>query len=91
MGVTLNTGGAESQVSQADQAYRSQNYEQAIRTASAAIQQIRQAHTVAVQQAFWRQMQVDAEPRAAIPRQPDQVLDLAARQPPRRGRCFVTP
>ena len=63
MGVTLNTQGAESQVSQAEQAYRSQNYEQAIRTASAAIQQVRQAHTVAVQQAYWRQMQVDAERR----------------------------
>jgi hypothetical protein len=63
MGVTLNTQGAESQVSQAEQAYRSQNYEQAIRTASAAIQQVRQAHTVAVQQAFWRQTQVDAERR----------------------------
>ena len=44
MGVTLNTQGAESQVSQAEQAYRSQNYEQAIRTASAAIQQVRLAH-----------------------------------------------
>jgi len=63
MGVTLNTQGAESQVSQAEQAYRSQNYEQAIRTASAAIQQVRQAHNVAVQQAFWRQMQIDAERR----------------------------
>ena len=63
MGVSLNTQDAESQVSQAEQAYRSQNYEQAIRTASAAIQQVRQAHTVAVQQAFWRQMQIDAERR----------------------------
>ena len=63
MGVTLNTSGADSQVSQAEQAYHSQNYEQAIRTANAAIQQVRQAHTVAVQQAFWRQMQVDAERR----------------------------
>ena len=63
MGVTLSTQGAESQVSQAEQAYRSQNYEQAIRTASAAIQQVRLAHAVAVQQAFWRQMQIDAERR----------------------------
>ena len=63
MGVTLNTQGAEGQVSQAEQAYRSQDYEQAIRTASAAIQQVREAHTVAVQQAYWRQMQVDAERR----------------------------
>ena len=43
MGVTLNTAGAESQVSEAEQLYRSQNYEQSIRTAAAAIQQIRQA------------------------------------------------
>ncbi len=63
MGVTLKTQGAESQVSQAEQAYRSQDYEQAIRTASAAIQQVRQAHTVAVQQAYWRQMHADADQR----------------------------
>ena len=43
MGVTLSTAGAESQVAEADQLYRSQNYEQAIRTAAAAIQQVRQA------------------------------------------------
>ncbi len=63
MGVTLNTIGAESQVAQAQQLYQAQNYEQAIRTAAGAIQQIRQAHTVAVQQAFLRQMQIDAERR----------------------------
>jgi hypothetical protein len=63
MGVTLNTLGAETQVSQAEAAYNAQNYEQAIRIAAAAIQQVRQAHTVAAQQAFWRQMQVDAERR----------------------------
>ncbi len=63
MGVTLNTVGSENQVSQAEQLYRSQNYEQAIRVAGAAMQEVRQAHTVAVQQAFWRQMQVDAERR----------------------------
>jgi hypothetical protein len=60
MGVTLNTMGAEAQVAAAEQLYRSQNYEQSIRTAAAAIQQVRHAHSVAVQQAFWRQMQVDA-------------------------------
>src|SRR4029079_2184336 len=32
MGVTLSTAGAESQVSEAEQLYRSQNYEQSIRT-----------------------------------------------------------
>jgi hypothetical protein len=60
MGVTLNTADAEDQVAQADQLYRSQNYEQAIRTAAGAIQQIRQAQAVAVQQSYWRQMQMDS-------------------------------
>jgi hypothetical protein len=60
MGVTLNTMGAEAQVQEADRLIRAQNYEQSIRTAAAAIQQIRQAYSVAAQQAFWRQMQVDA-------------------------------
>jgi hypothetical protein len=60
MGVTLDTAGSDAQVSQADQLYRSQNYEQAIRTAAAAIQQIRQAQAVAVQQSYWRQMQMDS-------------------------------
>jgi hypothetical protein len=63
MGVTLNTMGAEGQVAQAEQLYQSQNYEHAIRTAAAAIQQVRQAQTVAVQQAFLRQMQLDADRR----------------------------
>jgi hypothetical protein len=67
MGVTLNTFGADSQVAQAEQLYRSQNYEQAIRTASAAIQQVRQAHAVAVQQAFWRQMTAEANRRRSMP------------------------
>ena len=65
MGVTLNIMGAEGQIGEAERLYQSQNYEQAIRTAAAAIQQIREAHAVAVQQAFWRQMQVDASQRQA--------------------------
>jgi septation ring formation regulator EzrA len=60
MGVTLNTLGAESQVSQAEQLYRAQDYEQSIRASAAAIQQIRQAYGVAAQQSYWRQMQVDS-------------------------------
>lgn len=60
MGVTLSTAAAEAQVAQAEQLYRSQQYEQSIRTAAAAIQQIRQAYSVAAQQAFWRQMRVNS-------------------------------
>lgn len=67
MGVTLNTIGADSQVTQAEGLYQSQNYEQAIRAASAAIQQVRQAHAIAAQQAFWRQMTVEANRRRSVP------------------------
>ena len=63
MGVTLNTAGAESLLNQAEQFYHSQNYEQAIRTAGAAVQQVRQAHQQAVQQAHVRQMQIQADQR----------------------------
>ncbi len=63
MGVTLNTSGAESLLNQAQQLYHSQNYEQAIRTAGAAVQQVRQAHNQAVQQAHIRQMQIQADQR----------------------------
>ena len=63
MGVTLSTVGADSQVAEADRLYRSQNYEQAIRTAAAAIQQIRQAYAVAAQQVFVRQMTVNSNRR----------------------------
>ena len=59
MGVTLNTGGRVAGL-RGRAPYRSQKYEQSIRTAAAAIQQIRQANSVAAQQAFWRQMQVDS-------------------------------
>jgi hypothetical protein len=67
MGVTLNTLGADSQVTRAEELYRSQNYEQAIRTASTAIEQVRQAHAVAVQQAFWRQMTAEANRHRSMP------------------------
>ena len=67
MGVTLNTLSADSQVTQAEQLYRSQNYEQAIRTASAAIQQVARLTRIAVQQAFWRQMTAEANRRRSMP------------------------
>jgi uncharacterized membrane protein YgcG len=63
MGVTLNTSGAESLLSQAQQLYHGQDYEQAVRTAAAAVQQVRQAHNLAVQQSYLREMQLHAEQR----------------------------
>ncbi len=60
MGVTMGTVGAEGQVAQAQQLYQSQDYEQSIRTAAAAIQQIRQAYAEAAQQAFMRQLAASA-------------------------------
>ena len=50
-------------MAEADRLYRSQNYEQAIRTAAAAIQQVRQAQAIAAQQVFMRQMTIEANRR----------------------------
>ncbi|APW63893.1 hypothetical protein [Paludisphaera borealis] len=66
MGVTLSTAGAESLLNQAQRLYHSQNYEQAIRTAGAAVQQVRQAHNQAVQQAYLRQMQIQADQQRSV-------------------------
>lgn len=74
MGVTLNTLGADAQVAEADRLYRSQDYEQAIRTAAAAIQQVREAHAAAAQQVFLRQMAMDANRREAAPSLPGGAL-----------------
>jgi hypothetical protein len=63
MGVTLNTSAAEALLSQAQQLYHGQDYEQAVGTAGAAVQQVRQAHNLAVQQAYLREMQLHAEQR----------------------------
>ncbi|WP_165063810.1 hypothetical protein [Paludisphaera rhizosphaerae] len=63
MGIGLDTRPAESQLNQAESLYRSQEYEQSIRTAGSAIQQLRRAHNAAVQQAYLRQMQVLAQQR----------------------------
>jgi hypothetical protein len=63
MGVTLNTSGAESLLEQAQRLYHSQDYEQALQTAGAAVQQIRQARNQAAQQDYLRQMQLQAEQR----------------------------
>ncbi|MDG3006343.1 TPM domain-containing protein [Paludisphaera mucosa] len=63
MGVALDTSPAESSLDQAQGLYHSQEYEQAIRAAGSSIQQVRQAHQSAVQQAYVRQMQIAAEQR----------------------------
>jgi hypothetical protein len=62
-GVTLDTMGAEGQLAEADRLYRSQNYEEAIRMAASAIQQARQAHAVAAQEAFRRRMTIESNRR----------------------------
>ncbi|OJW20301.1 MAG: hypothetical protein BGO49_05245 [Planctomycetales bacterium 71-10] len=63
MGVGLDTAPAESMLSQAQAFYHQQRYEQSIQAAGSSIQQVRQAHQWAVQQAYARQMQVEAEQR----------------------------
>lgn len=63
MGVGLDTSPAESLLGQAESLYHQQNYEQAIQAAGSSIQQVRQAHQWAVQQAYSRQMHAEAEQR----------------------------
>jgi hypothetical protein len=82
MGVTLDTSTAQAQLSEAQRLYGSQNYEQAILAAGKAVEQIRQDHAVAVQQAFRRQMQAGTNmgPNQAPPfgRQSTGLADAAA-------------
>ena len=63
MGVAVDTSGAEAALDRADQLLRAQEYEEAIRSAGDAVEQARQAHQAAVQQASWREMQADADRR----------------------------
>jgi uncharacterized membrane protein YgcG len=63
MGVTVDTSAAESALEQAKDLLRAQDYERAIDTAGAAVEQARQAYQAAAQQASWRQMQVEADRR----------------------------
>jgi uncharacterized membrane protein YgcG len=63
MGVTLGTREADAAVNEAQRLYQSQDYEQAIRAAAAAIQQVRQAQAIASQQVYMRQMQMEASRR----------------------------
>jgi len=63
MGVGLDTTPAVSMLGQAESLYHRQDYEQAIQAAGSSIQQVRQAHQWAVQQAYARQMHAEAEQR----------------------------
>jgi hypothetical protein len=63
MGVSIDTSGAEAALDRAEQLLQAQEYEQAIQCAGNAVQQARQAHQAAVQQASWREMQADADRR----------------------------
>jgi hypothetical protein len=63
MGVSVDTSGAEAALDRAEQLLQAQEYEQAIECAGNAVQQARQAHQAAVQQASWREMQADADRR----------------------------
>ncbi len=63
MGVTVDTSAAEAALNRAGQLLQDQEYEQSIRCAGDAVQQARQSHQAAVQQASWRQAQADADRR----------------------------
>jgi hypothetical protein len=63
MDVTVDTTGANAALERAQRLLEAQEYEQAIQCAGGAVQQVRQAHQAAVQQASWREMQADADRR----------------------------
>ena len=63
MGYGTDTSVAQSQLGQAQQVMQTQNYEQAIQLAGAAIQSAKQAYYAAMQQAMMRQMMMAAEER----------------------------
>jgi TPM domain len=63
MGINFDTSSAESQLMQAEQLLRSQNYEQAIQCAGAATQLARQVYHAAMQQAMMQQAAETAEQR----------------------------
>jgi uncharacterized membrane protein YgcG len=62
-GIYPEISNAQSQLIQAEQLLRSQNYEQSIQTAGAATQLARQLHYAAIQQAMLEQMAIAAEQR----------------------------
>jgi len=63
MGFGADTSLAESQLNQAEQCMQTQNYEQAIQLAGAAIQSARQAYHTAMQQALAQQAMMEANQR----------------------------
>jgi hypothetical protein len=63
MGINNDTSSAESQLMQAEQLLRSQNYEQSIQCAGAATQFARQVYYAAMQQAMIQQAAAMAEQR----------------------------
>jgi uncharacterized membrane protein YgcG len=63
MGFGADLSLAESQLNQAEQCMQSQNYEQAIQLAGAAIQSARQTYHAAMQQALAQQAMMEAEQR----------------------------
>jgi hypothetical protein len=63
IGVGIDNTSADSELLQAEQLLESQNYEEAIRRAGAAISAARHAQNVAAQEAEWRRMQEEAEIR----------------------------
>ncbi len=63
MGIGADTGGAQSQLMQAEQLLQSQNYEQSIQYAGAATQLARQVYYAAMQQAMLQQAAEMAEQR----------------------------
>ncbi len=63
MGIGSDTGGAQSQLMQAEQLLQSQNYEQSIQYAGAATQLARQVYYAAMQQAMLQEAAAQAEQR----------------------------
>jgi len=62
-GIRLDPRPATDRIAQAERHLRTQEYEQAVRLAGLAIEELRQAHQAAAQQAYWQQMQAQADQR----------------------------
>ena len=84
-GFQVDTSSAESQLMQAEQLLQSQNYEQSIQSAGAAIQSARQVYYAAMQQAMMQQVAMMAEQRRRAVRMaaPAGTASASGRPPPR--------
>ena len=83
-GFMIDTRAAETQVAQAEQLLQTQNYEQSIQLAGAAMQSARQTYYALMQQEFMRRMTMGAE-RAAVRSECRRRLGTgSASAPPRR-------